>query len=117
MPGYLLTMSCSVSCAHGGTAKPGKSNSRVKIAGTPLVALDSQFTISGCTYTDPAKQGAPAPCTAATFLPATGTTRVKSGGQALLCMSSTTGPCISTATTPVPLLPVSDAGQSKVKGM
>jgi hypothetical protein len=46
------------------------------------------------------------------------TLRVKSMGQALLCQTSATGPCVTTPPSPpAPLLPVSFAGQTRVRGM
>jgi hypothetical protein len=119
MPGFLLTMSCVVTCPHGGQAKPTAPNPRVKIMGTPVPMSSPPFSIAGCPMTIPPPAGpGPTPCTMATFLPPTMTMRVKSMGQPLLCQSSMTGPCVTTPPSPpAPLLPVSFAGQTRVKGM
>jgi|YelNatPaOPRAMG01_1025707.scaffolds.fasta_scaffold154082_2 hypothetical protein len=119
MPGYLLTMSCVVTCAHGGQAKPTSPNPRVKIMGTPVPMSNAPFMIAGCPMTVPPPGGpGPTPCISATFLPPTMTVRVKSMGQGLLCQSSMTGPAITTPPAPpLPLLPVSFAGQTRVRGM
>lgn len=119
MPGYLLTMSCVVTCAHGGQAKPTAPNPRVKIMGTPVPSSTLPFMIAGCAMVVPPPAGpGPTPCIMASFLPPTMTLRVRSMGQPLLCQSSMTGPAVTTPPSPpVPLLPVIFAGQTRVKGM
>lgn len=119
MPGFLLTMTCVVTCAHGGQAKPTAPNPRVKIMGTPVPMSSVPFVIAGCPMTIPPPAGpGPTPCLTATFLPPTATLRVKSMGQPLLCQTSATGPAVTTPPSPpAPLLPVSFAGQTRVKGM
>jgi len=119
MPGFLLTMNCMVTCVHQGQAKPMTPNPRVKIMGTPVPMSSPPFMIAGCPMVIPPPAGpGPTPCISATFLPPTMTVRVKSMGQPLLCQSSTTGPCITTPPSPpAPLMPVTFAGQTRVKGM
>ncbi len=119
MPGFLLTMSCQVMCAHAGQAKPTVPNPRVKIMGTPVPMSAPPFMIAGCVMAVPPPAGpGPTPCISATFLPPTLTVRVKSMGQGLLCQTSMTGPCIATPPAPpLPLLPVMFAGQVRVKAM
>jgi len=118
MPGYLLNMNCIVTCVHGGQVKPTAPNPHVKIMGTPIPLSPPPFVVTGCPMTIPPPAGpGPTPCITATFLPPTATTRVKSMGQPLLCLSSSTAPCITTPPSPpAPLLPVSFAGQVRVKG-
>ncbi len=118
MPGYLLNMNCVVTCVHGGQAKPTAPNPRVKIMGVPVPMSAPPFVIAGCPMTLPPPRPGPAPCLSATFLPPTMTLRVKSMGQPLLCQTSMTGPCVTTPPAPpAPLLPVSFAGQTRVRGM
>ena len=119
MPGFLLTISVVVTCAHGGQAKPTSPNPRVKLMGTPVPLSSPPFVIAGCAMAVPPPAGpGPTPCISATFLPPTMTLRVKSMGQPLLCQSSMTGPAITTPPSPpAPLLPVSSPGQTRVKGM
>ena len=119
MPGFLLTMSAVVMCAHGGQAKPMTPNPRVKLMGTPVPMSSPPFVIAGCAMVVPPPAGpGPTPCISATFLPPTMTVRVKSMGQPLLCQTSMTGPAITTPPSPpAPLLPVVSAGQTKVSGM
>ncbi|MDY6911260.1 MAG: hypothetical protein SVM79_02745 [Chloroflexota bacterium] len=119
MPGYLLTMTCVVTCAHGGQAKATTPNARVKIMGSPVPMSSVPFMVAGCPMTIPPPAGpGPTPCISGTFLPPTMTVRVKSMGQPLLCQTSMTGPAITTPPSPpAPFLPVSFAGQARVKGM
>ena len=119
MPGYLLTMSCVVMCTHGGQAQPTAPNPRVTIMGTPVPTSAAPFMVAGCAMAVPPPAGpGPTPCISATFLPPTMTVRVKSMGQPLLCQSSMTGPAINVPPAPpLPLMPVSFAGQVRVKGM
>lgn len=119
MPGFLLTMTCVVTCAHGGQAKPTAPNPRVKVMGTAVPMSSPPFVVAGCPMTIPPPAGpGPTPCLTATFLPPTMTLRVKSMGQPLLCQSSATGPAVTTPPSPpAPLLPVSFAGQVRVRGM
>jgi hypothetical protein len=119
MPGFLLTMSCVVTCMHGGQATPTLPNPRVKIMGIPVPVASAPFIIAGCVMTVPPPAGpGPTPCVTAMFLPASMTVRVKSIGQPLLCQTSMTGPVIAIPPAPpVPLMPVSSAGQTRVRGM
>ena len=119
MPGLLLTMSCQVTCMHGGQATPTAPNPRVMIMGTPVPMASAPFTVLGCAMAVPPPAGpGPTPCITATFLPPTMTVRVKSMGQPLLCVTSMTGPSINIPPAPpLPLMPVSFAGQTRVTGM
>ncbi len=119
MPGYLLTMSCVVTCAHGGPAMPVAPNPRITIEGVPVPLSDPPFVVGGCPMQMPLALGVPVPtpCIEATFLPPTMTLRVTSNGSGLLCESSMTGPATTTPPSPpVPFLPVSFAGQTRVTG-
>lgn len=119
MPGFLLTMSCVVLCAHGGQAKPTAPNPRVKIMGSPIPTAAAPFMVMGCAMAVPPPAGpGPTPCISANFLPPTMTVRVRSMGQPLLCQTSMTGPVINVPPSPpLPLMPVNFAGQTRVKGM
>ncbi len=119
MPGFLLTQTAKVTCAHGGMVTFPAPNPRVRIMGTPVPLSATPVTVAGCPFAIPPPAGpGPTPCISATFLPPTMTLRVKSMGQGLLCQTSATGPAITTPPSPpVPLLPVIFAGQVRVKGM
>ena len=119
MPGFLVTMSVMVMCAHGGQAKPTAPNPRVKIMGQPVPMSSPPFMVAGCPMTIPPPAGpGPTPCISATFLPPTMTLRVKSMGQPLLCQTSMTGPAITTPPSPpAPLMPIANPGQQRVKAM
>ena len=119
MPGFLATANMVVQCVHGGQAQPTTLNPRVRIMGVPIPIASGTFTVIGCPFTIPPPAGpGPTPCTSATFLPGTMTVRVFSMGQPLLCMTSMTGPGIAVPPAPpLPLLPISSAGQVRVQGM
>jgi len=82
MPGYLLDVSATLICAHGGQAQPSVPNPRVKLGGQPSVAQSASYLVAGCGLT-----GTPnPPCASAQWV--TGAVRVKSGGQPLLLQDS-----------------------------
>jgi hypothetical protein len=58
MPGYLLTMSAVVLCAHGGKANLTAPNPRVKIMGTPVPMSAPPLVIGGCAFPPPRGQAA-----------------------------------------------------------
>jgi hypothetical protein len=92
MPGFLLQQGATVTCVHGGQGMPTVPNAVVTIMGMPTALLSAPWSIVGC-------PGIPAiplpPCVSALFT--TGTTRVTSFGQPLLCISSTAN-CIPNGT-------------------
>jgi len=110
MPGLLLNMSCIVMCAHGGSASPVVPNPRVKLSGQPVPIIIAPFVVAGCVFPPPPV--ANGPCVTANWLRPTGTLRVKSMGEPLLCMTSQ-AICVPTGT---PLI-IAYAGQARVKGM
>jgi len=85
MPGLLVQVGAQVMCAHGGQATPIVPNPRVLLGGTPSVCVTSPYVIAGCAFPPP--PAANGPCVTGQWL--TGTTRVLSNGQPLLCQSST----------------------------
>jgi hypothetical protein len=119
MPGPLLTMSCVVTCVHGGQATPTVANPRVLLSGTPIPVAAAPFMIAGCAFAVPPPAGpGPTPCVSALFDPGTFTTRVTSMGLPLLCQTSVADQVIAIPPAPpLPLLPVSFAGQTRVIGM
>jgi hypothetical protein len=111
VPGYLLTMSAAIVCSHGGKGNLTAPNPRVKIMGQPVPMIAPPVMVAGCSNPPPpANVG---PCVSALWIPPTGTARVKSMGQPLLCQSSQTTPAIPTGTP----LNIVFAGQARVKGM
>lgn len=81
---YLLDEAVTGTCTHGGSAMPIVGNPRVKLAGKPVLTVASQLAISGCPNN---VGGSPVPCVLATF--ASGATRVKVMGMAVLLDTST----------------------------
>lgn len=106
MPGPLLHVGATVLCAHGGQAQPTVPNPRVTVMGMPTVVLSSPYVISGCAFPPPTAGNGP--CVSAQFV--TGTVRVTSLGQPLLCISSQ-AVCVPTGT---PLIPT--VAQTRVVG-
>ena len=107
MPGMLVQVGATVMCAHGGTATPTTPNPRVTLGGAPSVLVTSVYSIAGCAFPPPPT--ANGPCVTGQWL--TGTTRVLSTGQPLLCQSSTSI-CAPTGTPMMIVVP-----QARVTGM
>lgn len=103
MPGFLLTQTAAVSCAHQGRATPTTPNPRVRLGGTASILQVTPYTIAGCPFVPPN----PGPCV--TGMWTSGTTRVTSNGMPLAIMAAP-GTC---APTGVPLLPT--ATQTRVR--
>jgi hypothetical protein len=82
MPGFLLHLGATVTCAHQGQATPMVANPRVTVMGQPTVTLASQYVVAGC----PLPPNAGGPCLTAQFV--TSAVRVTSNGQPLLLLDS-----------------------------
>ncbi len=82
---YLLNKDVIGQCSHGGSASASSGSARVKIAGSEVLTVAAQLTVSGCSNKLP--NGSPFPCALAMF--AQGATRVKVMGQPVLLDSST----------------------------
>ncbi|MCA9635795.1 MAG: hypothetical protein KC420_07155 [Myxococcales bacterium] len=108
MPGYLLNKAASVMCSHGATAMPTAVSTRVKIDGQPAVLQPGSWTVSGCPSQPP--PNGPGMDTSGTF--SSGSTRVKIEGKPVLLADSQS----TAAATGTPLT-ISNAGQTKVKGV
>lgn len=50
MSSYILDLSATVMCQHGGTAMPVTTSARVRVNNQPIVTQSSTYTIAGCTY-------------------------------------------------------------------
>jgi hypothetical protein len=107
MPGFLLHVGATVLCSHGGQAQPTVPNPRVTVMGMPTVTLSAPYVVAGCAFPPPTAGNGP--CVTAQFV--TGTVRVTSLGQPLLCMSSQ-AICVPTGT---PLIP--SIAQTRVTGI
>lgn len=103
---YVLDQNVIAQCTHGGSAKPLAVNPRVKINGTPVLTVASQFAVSGC----PNMIGtSPFPCVLATFT--AGATRVKVAGIPVLLDAS------QATTTPTGVSLTLTSAQQRVKGV
>jgi hypothetical protein len=93
MPGFLLHVGATVTCAHGGQAQPTVPNPRVTVMGMPTVAMTGPYVVAGCAFPPPPNGNGP--CVSAQWV--TGALRVTSLGQPLLVLSSQ-AICVPTAT-------------------
>lgn len=107
MPGFLLHLSATVLCSHGGQATPTAPNPRVLVSGQPVVTIASPYVVAGCAMPPPPAGNGP--CVTAQFT--TAATRVLVGGTPVLLLDSQ-AICVPTGT---PLLP--PVTQTRVSGM
>ena len=84
MPGFLLHVGATVTCAHGGQATPTVPNPRVTVMGQPTVTMAAPYVIAGCAMPPPTAGNGP--CVTAQWT--VGTVRVTSNGQPLLISTS-----------------------------
>jgi hypothetical protein len=84
MPGFLVHVGATVTCAHGGQAQPTVPNPRVTVMGQPTVTIAAPYAVAGCAFPPP--PAANGPCVTAQWM--VGTTRVTSNGQPLVVLSS-----------------------------
>lgn len=86
MPGPVLTLVSTVTCAHAGKGTPAPVSAKVSIDGQFIATIASQYTIAACTF--PAMTGGNSPpCVSGTFTVAS--TKVTSDGQFVLIVGST----------------------------
>ena len=93
MPGFLLHLGATVTCAHAGQATPTAPNPRVLVSGQPTVTLPTPYVVAGCPFPPPPAGNGP--CVTAQFV--TASTRVLSNGLPLLLLDSQ-AICAPTAT-------------------
>lgn len=84
MPGFLLHLGATVTCAHGGQAQPTAVQPRVLVSGQPVTALAAPYVVAGCAFPPP--PAANGPCVTAQFV--NGATRVFADGLPLLLLDS-----------------------------
>ncbi|MER6307680.1 PAAR-like protein [Streptomyces sp. NPDC001657] len=88
MPGNLLHSGASVNCAHGAPAQTVTANTKVLVAGAPVLTVTDTTTVAGCPFQVPVGPGTkPQPCVRVTWL--TPATRVLVNGQPALLHTST----------------------------
>ena len=83
MPGFLLHVGATVTCAHGGQAMPTAPNPRVTVMGQPIVMQPAPYAVAGCPFNI---SGGPSPCVTASWV--TAATRITSNGMPVLLMDS-----------------------------
>ena len=92
MPGFMLHLGATITCAHGGQAQPTAPFPRVLVSGMPVVTLASPHAVIGCPFVPPAGNG---PCITAQWV--VGAARVLAGGIPVLVQTSQ-ALCVPTAT-------------------
>lgn len=83
MPGFVLHMSATILCLHGGQAQPTATNPRVKVGNQPIVTQAAPHSVAGCPFTVGAS---PSPCIIAQWV--TAATRVRASGIPVLLQDS-----------------------------
>lgn len=96
MPGPIVPLGATVTCAHAGQATPTSPSPRVLVTGQPVVTLATPYAVVGCALT-----GTPTPpCATAQWV--TGAARVLVAG-APVAVQGGSSVCVPTGT---PLLPL-----------
>jgi hypothetical protein len=93
MPGPLVHVGATVTCAHGGQAQPTVPNPRVTVMGQPTVTIAAPYVVAGCALPPP--PAANGPCVTGQWT--VGSVRVTSNGQPLVILSSI-AVCVPTGT-------------------
>ncbi len=84
MPGFILHVGASVSCAHGGQATPTVASTHVFVMGQPVTTLPTPYVVAGCTLPPP--PAANGPCVSAQWV--TASTHVFALAQPVLLVDS-----------------------------
>jgi hypothetical protein len=84
MPGFLLHLGATVTCAHGGPAQPTTPVPRVLLSGQPVVTVSAPYVIAGCAMPPPPSGNGP--CVTAQFI--TSALRVTVMGVPVLLLDS-----------------------------
>jgi len=96
MPGPVVHLGATITCAHAGQATPTAPFPRVMVSGQPVVTLSTPYVVAGCALT-----GSPTPpCVTGQWI--VGAVRVLAGGTPVAVQSG------SSITTPTgtPMLPL-----------
>lgn len=89
MPGFLITQTSTVNCAHQGRATPGAVIATIRADGSPIVAQLTPYSVAAC----PLPPAAGGPC--ATGMWTSGTARVLANKQPL-AIAMAPGTCAPT---------------------
>lgn len=113
MPGFLLHVSATVNCPHGGQASIASTNQRVKVNGMAVALSNDATTVAACPFQVPIGTGTkPQPCVKVQW--AVPATRVKVMNQLVLLQTSS-GACQSAEQIPQGP-PTIAATQTRVRG-
>lgn len=83
MPGFVLTVSSTIQCMHGGTATVMPSQTNVLADNSPVLTESDTHTVAGCPFN---VSGAPQPCVTISWKG--GSPKVQAGGNKVLTKSS-----------------------------
>jgi len=93
MPGFILNISSTVLCMHGGSAILTTSNTRINADNLPALLESDVHAVAGCPFQIPVGVGTkPSPCIKIQW--AAGSTKVQVNGVGVLVQSSI-GTCYS----------------------
>jgi len=98
MPGPILHLGATVTCAHGGQAVPTAPNPRVLVSGQPVSTIAAPYAVAGCPFVPPAGNG---PCVTGQWV--VGATRVLVAGQPVAIQAGQSV-CAPTGTPMLPLV-------------
>jgi len=109
MPGFLLDVSASLRCPHGGQIAISPGSQRVKASHQPAATTADDFQVTGCPFMVGPK---PQPCVTVRWTAAA--SKVSAGGRELVLQDSA-GTCLSADQVPAGP-PQVVATQTRVKG-
>ncbi|HRW45947.1 MAG: hypothetical protein M9936_24260 [Caldilinea sp.] len=113
MAGFLVNITASLICPHGGSVSIVSSNTRVRAGGAFVATMADTFTVAGCPFQIPVGAGTkPQPCVTLRWIaPAV---RVRIGGQPAILQTSS---AISLSVEQIPQGPPTVvATQTRVRG-
>ncbi len=93
MPGFVVSASSMVKCAHAGMATPSATFPKVMVSGAPIVLITAPYQIAGCTMPPPPAGNGP--CVTGQFSIAS--TKVLANGFPVLLQDSQ-ALCVPTGT-------------------
>lgn len=98
MPGFVLTISSTVLCPHGGSAVLTTANTKMVIDGAPALLESDVHTVAGCPFQIPVGAGTkPSPCIRIEWTG--GAAQLQVNGVGVLLQSSI-GKCLSPESAP-----------------
>lgn len=97
MPGPILHLGATVTCAHAGPATPTAPVPRVLVSGQPVTTIATPYVVTGCALTGTSSP----PCVTGQWL--VGATRVLANGQPVAIQTGSSA-CVPTGQPMLPLV-------------